>query len=62
MTGREFRDLRKSMGMRQHELARLMDCTRQQISHLENRETIPVLYEMAIQHLENTGQSIDAAA
>lgn len=62
MTGREFRDLRKRLGLRQHDLGQRLDCTRQQISYLENRDTVPVLYEMALKHLANSEQLLDAAA
>lgn len=56
MTGLELRKLRKRLGMRQDELGAILDCTRQQIGILENRDEVPRLYSLAIQRVADLAE------
>ena len=60
MSGSEFRNVRKRLKLRQDELAALLNRTRQHISRLESKKTIPSVYALAIRQLEAI--KTDAAA
>lgn len=62
MTGAEFRALRKQLGFSQIELGWYLDRTRQHIARVETAETVPPIYALAIRHLVQRQQAVDAAA
>lgn len=57
MSGTEFRNIRKSLGLRQGDLAAIMGYSRKHICVVENELTVPPVMALAIRHLETTRQA-----
>lgn len=62
MTGQDFRLTRRSLGMSQERLAEVFEVERKTIIRIEARETVPKVYQLALEWLGQAAVETRAAA
>lgn len=60
MKGVEFREIRKNIGLRQHEIAAVFKVARDTVINWEAKESVPVLASEALLRLAGNQDQIDA--